>query len=114
MESGFALFVRFTLRPGHGAAFDQLVAETGEGIRDHEPGTIVYACHEVDGAADQRMFYELYRDREAFDAHEAQPHVARFLAERDQHVAATDVDFLSLTGGKIPGNTGGTSHDEPR
>lgn len=114
MESGFALVVRFILHPGHGAAFDRLVAETGEGIRDREPGTIVYACHEVEGAADQRMFYELYQDRAAFDAHEAQPHVVRFLDERNKHVAAVDVDFLSMTGGKVPGDAGGATHDQPR
>ena len=61
----FALVVRFTVRPGAEAQFDALVAETAAGIRDHEPGTLVYACHTVQDQPRQRIFYELYRDREA-------------------------------------------------
>lgn len=42
-------------------------------IRKHEAGTLVYAVHKVKGQPLQRIFYELYRDRAAFDAHEEQP-----------------------------------------
>ena len=42
----FGLFVRFTCKDEAAAeAFDQLVAETIEAIRDGEPGTLVYASH---------------------------------------------------------------------
>lgn len=95
MTGGLGLVVRFTLRDGAGAAFDRLVAETVEQMRAREPGTLIYVCHEVETRPDQRLFYELYRDREAFDAHEAQPHVRRFLAEREQYLVGTEVDFLA-------------------
>lgn len=90
------LLVRFTLKPGHEDAFDQLVTETLTGIRDAEPGTLIYACHHVRDAPSERMFYEVYRDAEAFKAHESGPHVVRFLAERKQHVTHFEVDFLAL------------------
>jgi quinol monooxygenase YgiN len=45
-----ALMVRFTVRRGAEARFDALVAATATGIRDHEPGTLVYACHAVQAA----------------------------------------------------------------
>jgi quinol monooxygenase YgiN len=93
----FGLVVRFTLRPGSETAFDTLTTETVTEVRQHEPGTVLYLCHEVAGAPSERIFYELYRDRDAFDAHEEQPHVRRFLAERDQHLTRTDVDFLAPT-----------------
>ena len=48
----------------------------------------------------QRIFYELYRDKAAFDAHEGQPHTRRYLAERDQYLAGTEVDWLTLQTGK--------------
>ena len=83
---------------GHGDAFDQLVTETLPGIREAEPGTLVYACHQVCDAPNERVFYEMYRDADAFKAHEAQPHVRRFLAERQQHLDHYDVDFLALDG----------------
>jgi quinol monooxygenase YgiN len=100
----FGLSARFTCRDEASAqAYDQLVAETVEGIRAHEPGTLVYAVHTVAGEPLQRVFYELYRDRAAFDAHEAQPHSRRYLAERDQYLASTEVDWLTLQTGKGTG-----------
>lgn len=75
----FGLMVRFTCKDeDSAAAFDILVGETIEAIRQHEPGTIVYASHQVDGEPLQRIFYELYRDRtlrrpRADRAHQAFP-----------------------------------------
>ena len=74
------LCVRFTCRDQASAeAYDQLVAETVEGIKAHEPGTLIYAVHEIQGQPLQRIFYELYRDQAAFEAHEAAPHTRRYL-----------------------------------
>jgi quinol monooxygenase YgiN len=97
-----ALVVRFTVRPGAEADFDRLVVRTTAAIRAHEPGTVLYAVHAVDGAPRERIFYELYRDRAAFTDHEAQPHTRRFLAEREPLLESTQVDFLALTDGKLP------------
>jgi quinol monooxygenase YgiN len=97
----FGLFVRFTCKDEASAqAYDRLVAETIEAIRTDEPGTLVYASHLVDGQPLQRIFYELYADRAAFDAHEAAPHTRRYLAEREQYLASTEVDWLTLQTGK--------------
>ncbi|MGY4961645.1 putative quinol monooxygenase [Streptomyces sp. 900105245] len=100
--ASFGLFVRFTLRAGAGEAFDSLVRETADGIRAHEPGTLVYACSEVEGAPDQRTFFELYADYAAFEEHERQPHTRRFLSERDKYVEKTEVDRLQPYAGKFP------------
>ena len=68
----FGLCVRFTCKDKASAeAYDLLVAETVEAIKAGEPGTLVYATHLVQGQPLQRIFYELYRDRAAFEAHEA-------------------------------------------
>lgn len=92
----FALVVRFDLRDENAAtAFDDLVAQTAPGIRELEPGTLVYATHGVEGDPLARVFYEVYADRAAFEAHEEQPHVKAFLAERGQYLAATRVEFLT-------------------
>jgi len=98
------LSVRFTCKDQAAAeAYDRLAAETITGIRDSEPGTIVYAVHTVDGQPLQRIHYELYRDRAAFEAHEAAPHTRRYLAERAAYLAATKVDWLTLQAGKGTG-----------
>ena len=100
----FGLCVRFTCKDQASAeAYDQLVAETVEGIKASEPGTLVYACHLVEGQPRQRIFYELYRDRAAFEAHEAAPHTRRYLEQRDQYLAGTEVDWLTLQTGKGTG-----------
>jgi quinol monooxygenase YgiN len=100
----FGLCVRFTCKDEPSAqAYDRLVAETIEAIKIGEPGTLVYASHLVDGQPLQRIFYELYRDKAAFNAHGASPHTRRYLAERDQYLASTEVDWLTLQTGKGTG-----------
>ena len=97
----FGLSVRFTCKDEASAqAYDRLVTETVEGLKAHEPGTLVYAVHTVKDQPLQRIFYELYRDKAAFEAHEAAPHTRRYLAERDQYLASTEVDWLTLQTGK--------------
>jgi quinol monooxygenase YgiN len=100
----FGLCVRFTCKDESSAkAYDRLVGETIEGIKASESGTLVYASHLVDGQPLQRIFYELYRDKAAFEAHEAAPHTRHYLAERDQYLASTEVDWLTLQSGKGTG-----------
>src|ERR1700734_2510292 len=97
----FGLCVRFTCKDEASAeAYDRLGAETVEGIKANEPGTLVYASHLVEGQPLQRIFYELYRDRAAFEAHEAAPHTRRYLDQRGQHLAGTEVDRLTVQAGK--------------
>jgi quinol monooxygenase YgiN len=94
-SDGFGLVVRFTIRAGHEREFDELVAGTVAAIAEHEPGTLLYVTHAVDQQPSLRIFYELYRDRAAFDEHERQPHVRHFLTERKRLVERTEVDRLS-------------------
>jgi quinol monooxygenase YgiN len=97
----FGLMVRFTCKDeSTAAAFDDLVARTGEQIRVNEPGTVVYAVHRVDGRPLERVFYELYRDKEAFQEHESKAYVRAFLSEREQYLSATEVDRLDFVSGK--------------
>ncbi|MGW4808735.1 putative quinol monooxygenase [Kitasatospora sp. NPDC004272] len=105
MPSGYALTVRFTLRDATAARqFDDLVAQTAAGIRA-EPGTLVYAVHVPVDEPLVRVFYELYADRAAFQAHEDQAHTKHFLAAREQFLAGVEVTFLDELAGlsKRPG-----------
>lgn len=97
----FALVVRFDLRPGTEDAFDRLVAEATARIRAEEPGTLLYLCHRVQGEPGARVFYELYRDDEAFQAHEVAQHVKDFHAQRKPMMAGPErVEFLDRLDGK--------------
>src|SRR2546423_4107707 len=96
----FGLMVRFTCTDGTAAAgFDALVARTCERIRANEPGTLIYTVHRVDGRPLERIFYELYGDHSAFEAHESQDYVQVFLSERTQYLSATEVDRLDFMSG---------------
>ncbi|MEO3787171.1 antibiotic biosynthesis monooxygenase [Actinocorallia sp. B10E7] len=97
----FGLVVRFTCKDQQSAeAFDRLVAETIEGIKEREPGTLVYVSHLVEGEPLRRVFYELYADRAAFDAHEEQEHTKRFLAQRGELLASVEVEWVTAQVGK--------------
>lgn len=82
----YGLLVRFDVIEGHEEAFDALTAETLRAIRVDEPGTLIYLAHLDAGSPSVRVFYELYRDVAAFEAHEATSHVRRFLSERTAHL----------------------------
>lgn len=102
MTRGYALHVRFTTRDADSAAqFDALVERTLEGIRS-EPATLVYVVHVPEDEPLVRVFYELYADYDAFQAHENQAHTKAFLKEREQYLTATDVTFLQEKAGKRP------------
>lgn len=90
-ESMFGLCARFTCRDlKSAAAFDRLVAEATEAITANEPGTLVYSACQVEGQPLLRIFYELYRDKEAFAAHWTAPHTCRYLSRRDAYLASAE------------------------
>ncbi len=91
----------FTLLDNRVTDFDRFAEQAAEEVRTREPGTLVYVIHLVPNAAMQRIFYEIYRDREAFDHHERQPYMQRFVAERRSCVLATNVIELRLKYAKV-------------
>jgi quinol monooxygenase YgiN len=97
----YGRIVIFTLLEDRVADFDRLAEQTAEEVRTAEPDTLVYVIHLVPNAPMQRIFYEIYRDRDAFDGHENQPYMQRFVAERRSCVLATNVIELRLKFAKI-------------
>ena len=91
----------FTLLEDRVADFDRLAEQAAEEVRIGEPETLVYVIHLVPNAPLQRIFYEIYRDRAAFDSHESQPYMQRFVAERRSYVLATNVIELRLKYAKV-------------
>ncbi|MEV7009617.1 hypothetical protein [Streptosporangium sp. NPDC051022] len=97
----FGLLTVFTLLDGTGEMFDRLADDTVEAVRRAEPDTLIYACHSVKSAPLQRIVYELYRDEVAYGDHQRQPHVERFVAERQNMVLATNVIELNVNAAKV-------------
>jgi quinol monooxygenase YgiN len=110
VTTGYGLVVRFELRDEQAArGFDDLVERTLPGIRNNEPGTLLYVTHHVPDEPLVRVFYELYADREGFEEHERQPHVRDFLAERERYVARVEVTFVHAAAGKLSSTPKGSS-----
>jgi quinol monooxygenase YgiN len=92
----FTLVVRFDLPDAAAArAFDELTTAAVPLIRAHEPGTLVYETYNVEREPLARVFYEVYRDRNAHAEHERQPHTAAFLTTLRTLVTQTRVEYLS-------------------
>jgi quinol monooxygenase YgiN len=103
LSGGYSLVVRFNLRAGHEDAFDALTEETVAAVRMSEPGTLVYLVHRDTSSPSVRVFYELYRNVEAFEAHEGMSHVQRFLVQRTEHLTGEpEVWRVTPTGGVVP------------
>jgi quinol monooxygenase YgiN len=78
------LVVRFDIRDEPAARrFDELTSVAVAQIDANEPGTLVYATHRVDAAPLARVFFEVYADEAAFQAHEDAPHVKEFHRQKD-------------------------------
>ena len=60
-----------------------------------------YVIHVVPKAPMQRIIYEIYRDRAAFESHERQPHIQQFAADRASCVLATNIIDLRLKYAKV-------------
>jgi quinol monooxygenase YgiN len=97
-----AVVVRFRVRQGREAEFDDLVARTTTDVRSHEPSTLVYAWHRVEDAPRDRIFYGLWDDRASFLAHGGQPHMRQFQDAREPLLESTHADYLVLAEGKTP------------
>jgi len=91
----------FTLLEDRVADFDRLAEQAAEQVRTAEPDTLVHVIHLVPNAPLQRIFYEVYRDRAAFERHENQPAMKRLAADRRACVLATNVIELWLKYAKV-------------
>jgi quinol monooxygenase YgiN len=91
----------FTLLDDKATDFDRLAEQTAEEVQTGEPDTLVYVIHLVPNAPMQRIFYEIYRDRAAFDSHENKSYMQRFVTERRAYVLATNVIELRLKYAKV-------------
>jgi quinol monooxygenase YgiN len=86
----------------HGAQeFDRLSEQVVEQVRAHEPDTLVYVVHAVPSAPLQRILYEVYRDRAAYDEHSQQPYIQKFDVGRRPLVLATNVIELGVRQAKV-------------
>jgi quinol monooxygenase YgiN len=97
----FGQIAIYTLLEDRVEDFDRLTRRVVRQVRVHEPDTLVYIVHAVPSAPMQRILYEVYADREGYEAHKRQPYVAEFEADRRPYVLATNIIELGLQQAKV-------------
>ena len=81
--------------------FDRLAKQVVRQVGANEPDTLVFIVHAVPSAPMQRILYEVYRDRDAYEWHKRQPYVAGFESDRSPYVLATNLIELGLQQAKV-------------
>ncbi len=97
----FGQIVIYTLMEEHVDAFDRLTERVVELVRQREPDTLVFISHAVPSAPTQRILYQVFRSRSAYQRHLAQPYVQQFDLDRRASVLATNVVELGLQQAKV-------------
>jgi quinol monooxygenase YgiN len=97
----FGQIAIYTLLEDRVEDFDRLTRRVVKEVRTHEPDTLVYIVHAVPSAPMQRILYEVYSDRAAYEAHKRQPYVTQFEADRRSYVLATNIIELGLQQAKV-------------
>jgi quinol monooxygenase YgiN len=97
----FGQIAIYTLIEDRVPDFDLLTERVVGQVRVGEPDTLVFIVHAVPSAPMQRILYEVYKDRAAFDWHERQPYVTEFEADQRPYVLATNVIELGLQQAKV-------------
>ena len=86
---------------GKGDALAALLTEQAAVVRKAEPGCLLYRPHRSTKDPDLFIFYEMYRDDAAFDAHRKAPHLAAYRERRENEgltEGAVEVEmYRSLT-----------------
>jgi len=100
-EELFGQIAIYTLIEDMTDEFDRLTERVVIQVRAGEPSTLVYIVHGVPSAPMQRILYEVYRDRAAYEQHLRQPYVSQFEADRRPYVLATNIIELGLQHAKV-------------
>jgi quinol monooxygenase YgiN len=91
----------YTLLDSGADEFDRLAEQVVDQVRTGEPDTLAYVVHGVPSAPLQRILYQLYADRSAYDRHQERPYVADFESRRRPLVLATNVIELGVRQAKV-------------
>jgi quinol monooxygenase YgiN len=84
MTGLITIVARIRAAKGKGDALAALLTEQAAVVRKAEPGCLVYRPHRSTTDPDVFVFYEVYEDDAAFDAHRKAPHLAAFRERRER------------------------------
>ena len=97
----FGQIAIYTLAEDQSGEFDRLTERVVAQVAEREPDTLVYIVHQVPTAPLQRILYEVYRDRAAFDEHSRRSYIVRYHDDLRYLVLAANVIELGLQQAKV-------------
>ncbi|HEU4730814.1 MAG TPA: putative quinol monooxygenase [Kofleriaceae bacterium] len=101
MANLLTIVAKLRAAKGKGDALAALLAEQAAAVRAAEPGCLVYRPHRSAKDPDVFVFYEMYQDDAAFEAHRKAPHLTAFRERRELEgltEGAVEIEILrSLT-----------------
>ena len=84
MANVLTVVAKLRAAKGKGDALAALLIEQAAVVRAAEPGCVIYRPHRSANDPDVFVFYEMYADDAAFDAHRKAPHLAAFRERRER------------------------------
>jgi (4S)-4-hydroxy-5-phosphonooxypentane-2,3-dione isomerase len=82
------VLVHVTVREELLAEFERAILTNADSARTREPGCVRFDVSQQEDDPTRWMFYEVYRDPAAFEAHRASPHFAAYQQVADRAVAS--------------------------
>ena len=80
------VLVQVTVRKEMLAEFERAILANADGARTREPGCLRFDVSQNEDDPAQWLFYEMYKDGAAFEAHRASPHFAAYQTVADKAV----------------------------
>jgi (4S)-4-hydroxy-5-phosphonooxypentane-2,3-dione isomerase len=72
------VLVQVRVRADHLAEFERAILANADGARTREPGCVRFDVSQKEDDPAEWVFYEVYKDSAAFEAHRASPHFAAY------------------------------------
>ncbi len=78
------VLVEVTVRQEMLAEFERAILANADAARTREPGCVRFDVSQREDEPSRWLFYELYKDAAAFEAHRASPHFAAYQQVADR------------------------------
>ena len=72
------VIAKLKVQPGKEAEFEAAAKQMIATVKESEPGTLSYVLHKNTKDATEFVYYEVYQDQAAFDAHGKTDHMKKF------------------------------------
>ncbi len=99
MAGALTVVARIRAAKGKGDALAALLTEQTTAVLKAEPGCLVYRLHRSTNDPDLFLFYEVYRDDAALDAHRKALHLAAYRERREKNgltAGAVEVEIFRV------------------